>query len=114
MDKQRKKMSKMSLTGLILTFITPLSFILMILLVPNDSRNKSSVIALWCLVCFLANYASRVFSIIGLIICNVKKKSGIASSVFGIVLSLLGMLFVFIVFCAAFLHESPPRPAPTY
>lgn len=113
MDDQRKKLGKMALTGFILPFITPLTFILMITFL-NGPGDHSLDIVLWCAGCLFLNCVACDLSIIGIILCKVKKKRGTVYGVLGIIFSQLALLFVFIIFCAAFLHESPPSPPPNY
>ena len=113
MNNERRKLGKMALTGFILPFITPLTFILLITLF-NGPGDHSLEIVIWCASCFFLNCVACDLSIIGIILCKVKKRRGTAYGVWGIIFSQLALFFVFIVFCAAFLHESPPSPPPSY
>ena len=113
MTKQRKKLSKLSLTGFILSLITPLSFFVAFFYFENNHESLFIVTLLWSLFGFWVAQAAHTFSEIGIIICAVKKKRGIALSVIGIVISKFIMLAAFIAFMGLFIHESPPMPAPT-
>ena len=113
MIKQRKKLSKLSLTGFILSLITPLSIFIAFFCFENYPESIFIVTLLWSLFSFWVAQAAHTFSEIGIIICAVKKKRGIALSVIGIVISKFIMLAAFIAFMGLFFHESPPMPVPT-
>ena len=113
MTKQRKKLSKLSLTGFILSLIAPLSFFVAFFYFENNHESFFIVTLLWSLFGFWVAQAAHTFSEIGIIICAVKKKRGIVLSIIGIVISKFIMLAAFIVFMGLFIHESPPVPVPT-
>ena len=110
MIKQRKKLSKLSLTGFILSLITPLSFFVAFFYFENNHESLFIVTLLWSLFGFWVAQAAHTFSEIGIIICAVKKKRGIALSVIGIVISNLIMFVAVAMFCVLLFHESPPMP----
>ncbi|MBR6475273.1 MAG: hypothetical protein IKS98_07460 [Lachnospiraceae bacterium] len=112
MAKQRKTLCKMSLTGFILSLITPLALCVAIIYFSINHEDIFAITFLWSFFGFWVAQAAHTFSEIGIIICAVKKQRGIALSVIAIVLSTITMLAAFIAFMGLFLHESPPIPAP--
>lgn len=110
MIKERKKICKVSLIGFLLSFITPLSLLFVSLYVTNNPDDGFPVLLLWSVIGFWFSQAAHTVSEIGIILCAVKKRRGIALSVIGIVICQLIMWVAVIVFCVLFLHESPPMP----
>ena len=74
MTKQSKKLSKMSLTGFILSFITPLYFLVAWFFTCNNPETLFTTMLLWSVIGFWVSQAAHTVSEIGIIICAVKKK----------------------------------------
>ena len=111
MTKERKKLGKMSFVGFLLSFISPLSLVFVNLYIETNPDNGFLALVLWSVIGFWIAQAAHNICEIGIILCAVKKRRGIALSVIGIVLSQLTMIAAVAVFCVLFLHESPPTPS---
>ena len=110
MTGERKKLGKMSLTGFLLSFVSPVYLALVCVYSAIDPNNGFPALLLWSIIGFWVAQAAHTFSEIGIIICAVKKKRGIALSVIGIVISNLIMFVAVAMFCVLLFHESPPVP----
>ena len=114
MTGERKKLGKMSLTGFLLSFVSPVYLALVCVYSAIDPNNGFPALLLWSIIGFWVAQAAHTFSEIGIIICAVKKKRGIALSVIGIVISNLIMFVAVAMFCVLLFHESPPSPPQGY
>ena len=110
MTGERKKLGKMSLAGFLLSFVSPVYLALVCVYSAIDPNNGFPALLLWSIIGFWVAQAAHTFSEIGIIICAVKKKRGIALSVIGIVISNLIMFVAVAMFCVLLFHESPPMP----
>ena len=110
MTGERKKLGKMSLTGFLLSFVSPVYLALVCVYSAIDPNNGFPALLLWSIIGFWVAQAAHTFSEIGIIICAVKKKRGIALSIIGIVISNLIMFVAVAMFCVLLFHESPPMP----
>ena len=110
MTGERKKLGKMSLTGFLLSFVSPVYLALVCVYSAIDPNNGFPALLLWSIIGFWVAQAAHTFSEIGIIICAVKKKRGIALSIIGIVISNLIMFVAVAMFCVLLFHESPPVP----
>lgn len=110
MTGERKKLGKMSLTGFLLSLVSPVYLALVCVYSAIDPNNGFPALLLWSVIGFWVAQAAHTFSEIGIIICAVKKKRGIALSVIGIVISNLIMFVAVAMFCVLLFHESPPVP----
>ena len=110
MTKERKKLDKFSLTGFLLSFISPLSLVFVYLYIETNPDNGFLALVLWSVIGFWIAQAAHNICEIGIILCAVMKKRGILLSVFGIVISKLAMIAAVALFCVLLFHESPPSP----
>ena len=114
MTKERKKLGKMSLTGFLLSFISPLYLVFVCLYCEKDPGNGFPALLLWSVIGFWISQVAHNISEIGIILCAVKKRRGIAFSVIGIGISQLSMIVAVAMFCVLLFHESPPSPPQGY
>lgn len=105
-----KKYSKMSLAGFILALVSLLSFVV-VCFIAKDSDDYFIIWVLWSIIGFWVAQAAHNLSEIGIILCAVKKKKGIALSIVGILICKIVMFISVIIFFTFVFHESPPVPA---
>lgn len=110
MTKERKKLDKFSLTGFLLSFISPLYLAFVCLYCAAEPGYGFPALLLWSIIGFWISQAAHNICEIGIILCAVMKKRGILLSVFGIVISKLAMIAAVALFCVLLFHESPPSP----
>lgn len=114
MNGQSKKLNKISLTGFILSFITPVSHVIVFFYVMNNPESLFSAFLLWGLAGLCVSQIAHSIAEIGIILCAVKKQRGIAFSVVGMVISKFAMIYACIIVLSLIFHESPPTPVQGY
>lgn len=110
MTGERKKLGKMSLTGFLLSLVSPVYLALVCVYSAIDPNNGFPALLLWSIIGFWVAQATQDICIIGIILCAVRKRKGIALSIIGIVISNLIMFVAVAMFCVLLFHESPPVP----
>ena len=104
----------MSFVGFLLSFISPLSLVFVVLYIETNPDNGFLALVLWSVIGFWIAQAAHNICEIGIILCAVKKRRGIAFSVIGIGISQLSMIVAVAMFCVLLFHESPPSPPQGY